>query len=289
MNSPNYPPPGGPQDYPPPGGHQGPYGPPQGQQPYGQRPPQTPPGGQPYGAPPPQQGQPFGGPPPQGQPYGGGPGGPSGGFGPGPGAGGPGGPGGAPPAAYPTPPPPPAPTGKSGSTRKIITIVVAVVVLGVIGFFAYKTWGTSASSAAVGDCIKVNDASITDADVNKVDCGDPAAAYKVGATSDNASADCPGGDKANYVGYTETGGRGSDLLLCLILNAKEGDCYQEGTQVDTKVECTDPKASFKVLKVVDGADESKCPEGTQGSYVYPEPKPGKVQCLVEPGGGTTTG
>jgi hypothetical protein len=286
MNSPNYPPPGGPQGYPPPGGPRVPYGPPQGQQPYGQRPPQTPPGGQPYGAPPPPQGQPFGGPPPQGQPYGGGPSG--GGFGPGAGGpGGPSGPGGAPPAAYPAPPPPP-PTRKSGAAT-IIKIVVAVVVLGVAGFFVYKTWGTSASSAAVGDCIKVNDASITDADVNKVDCGDPAAAYKVGATSDNASADCPGGENANYVGYTETGGRGSDLLLCLILNAKEGDCYQEGTQVDTKVECTDPKATFQVLKIVDGADETKCPEGTQGSYVYPEPKPGKVQCLVQPGGGTTTG
>jgi hypothetical protein len=167
--------------------------------------------------------------------------------------------------------------------------VLGVVVLGVIGFFVYKTWGTSASSAAVGDCIKVNNASISDADVNKVDCSDPAAAYKVGTTSDNASSDCPGGTETNYVGYTETGGRGSDLLLCLILNAKEGDCYEEGTQIDTKVECTDPKATFKVLKVVEGADESKCPEGTQGSYRYPEPKPGLVQCLVEPGGGTTTG
>ena len=56
MNSPNYPPPGGPQ---------GRTGRPQGQ-PYGQRPPQTPPGGQPYGGPPPQ-GPPYGGPPPQGR------------------------------------------------------------------------------------------------------------------------------------------------------------------------------------------------------------------------------
>jgi hypothetical protein len=280
MNSPNYPPPGG----------QGPYGQPQGGQPYGQRPPQTPPGGQPYGAPPPQ-GQPFGGPPPQGQPYGGpgggGPGGPGGpgGFGPPPG-----GPGGAPPASYP-PPPPPAPAGKSSKAGLFIKIGIAVVVIGVVGFFVIKNWGTAPSSSKVGDCIKVNEASITDADVDKVECSDAGASYKVGATFDSASAKCPGGDESAYVGYTETGGRGSDLLLCLILNAKVGDCYQQGNQVDTKLQCSDPKATFKVTQLVESADSSGCPQDSIGAYVYPEPKPGLVQCLGDPAGaaGTTGG
>lgn len=272
MSSPNYPPPGGPQG-------PGPYGPPQGQ-PYGQGQPQTPPGGQPYGAPPPPPGgAPYGGPPPQGQPFGG-PGGP----------GGPAGPGGAPPAAYP-PPPPPAPVGKPNKTGLFIKIGIAVVVLGVIGFLAIKNWGTSASSANVGDCIKVNSASISNADVNKVDCNDAAATYKVGATSDNASGKCPGGDESAYVAYTETGGRGSDLLLCLILNAKVGECYEQGTQVDTKVDCGASKASFKVTKLLDSTDESGCPEDSIAAYTYPEPKPGLVQCLGDPAGagGTTTG
>ncbi len=227
MNSPNYPPPGGPQG-------PGPYGPPQGQ-PYGQRPQQTPPGGLPYGAPPPPQGAPYGGPPPQ------------------------------------------------------VKIGIVVVILGIAGFFVVKNWGTAASSAGVGDCIKVNSASITDADVNKVDCKDPAATYKVGSTSDDASGKCPGGDKSAYVAYTETGGRGSDLLLCLILNAKQGECYEQGQQVDTKVDCGASKATFKVTKLLQTADDSGCPQDSLGSYVYPEPKPGLVQCLGDPAGGTTTG
>jgi hypothetical protein len=275
MNSPNYPPQGGPQG-------PGQYGSPQGQ-PYGQRPPQTPPGGQPYGGPPPG-GAPYGGPPPQGQPFGG-PGGPGPGAG---GPGGPGGPGGAPPAAYP-PPPPPAPVGKPNRTGTFIKIGIAVVILGVVGFFVIKNWGTAASSAEVGDCIKVNSASITDADVNKVECNDPAATYKVGSTSEDASADCPGGDKSAYVGYTETGGRGSDLLLCLILNAKVGECFEQGNQVDTKVDCGASNATFKVTKVIESADASGCAEDSLGSYIYPEPKPGLVQCLGDPAGATTTG
>jgi hypothetical protein len=273
MNSPNYPPPGGPQ---------GPYGPPPGQQPpYGQRPPQTPPGGQPYGGPPPQgppQGQPYGG-PPQGQPYGA-PGGGQGAFGP---PGGPSGPGGAPPASYPTPPPPPAPVGKKSSTGTIIKIVLGVVVIGVVAVFAIMNWGKSASSSQAGDCIKVNTASSTNADVEKIDCNSKDAAYKVASTQDDASASCPEG---NYVSYTETGS--GDLLLCLTLNAKEGDCFESGTDADTRVECTDPKATFMVTKIISGTtDMAGCPgEGDKQGYAYT--KPDLVQCFGPPAGTSGT-
>ena len=270
MNTPNYPPPGGPQ---------GPYGPPPGQ-PYGQRPPQTPPGGQPYGGPPPQgppQGQPYGGPSPQGQPYGG-PGG-QGAFGPPSGPGGPGGPsgpGGAPPAAYP-PPPPPAPVGKKTSTGTIIKIVLGVVVLGVVGVFAIMNWGKSASSSSVGDCIKVNNAA--SADVEKIDCKDPTATYKVAFTSDATGAECPKQSESDYVSYTETGGKGSDLLLCMTLNAKEGDCFVQGTDADTKVDCGDASANIKMTKILSGptADPTGCPDGPDNSYVYADPP--LVQCF----------
>ena len=267
MNSPNYPPPGGPQGQP--YGGPPPQGGPQGQgQPYGQRPPQTPPGGQPYGGPPPQgppQGQPFGGPPP---------GGPAaGGFGPPPG-------GGAPPAAYPTPPPP-APASKPKNTFKIIKVVGVVVVLAVIGVIYFINKGTAPSSSKVGDCIKVNNVSSTNADVEKIDCNSQEAAYKVAATFDDASAECPGGTNSSYVSYTETG-RGSDLLLCLTLNVKEGDCFIQD-DADTKVACTDPSATYQVNKVLTGsADPNGCPEGTVDAYVYPEPA--MVQCFVEPAG-----
>jgi hypothetical protein len=178
---------------------------------------------------------------------------------------------------------------KPSNVGKFVKIGAAVVVLGIAAFFAIKFWGTSAASAEVGDCIKVNEASISSADVEKVECTDPAAAYRVGATFDAASDSCPDKDTSGYVSYTQTSNRGDGLLLCLILNAKEGDCYKQGTSVDTKVECTSSEATFQVSKLVDSADEAACPEGTAGTYVYPEPKPGLVQCLVEPGGGTTTG
>jgi hypothetical protein len=257
MNSPNYPPPGGPQ------GPQGPYGPPQ-DLPYGGPPPQTPPGGQPYGGPPPQ-GQPFGGPPPQtppgGQPYGGPP------------PGGPAGPGGPPPVGYATPPPPP-PAAKPSNTGKFIKIGIGVVVIAVVAVFAIINWGKSASSAEVGDCIKVNNASATDADVEKIDCNSQEAVYKVGATFDSSTATCPEGD---YDSYTESG-RGS-LTLCLMLNAKDGDCFTSSGSETKKADCG--SADFKVLKVITGTTEDgDCPEGTQDSFTYSEPK--TVQCVAAP-------
>lgn len=264
MNSPNYPPPGGPQ---------GPYGgqPPQGQ-PYGQRPPQTPPGGQPsFGGPPPQG-------PPQGQPYGGPPPG-AGGFGPPPG--GPG--GGAPPAAYPTPPPPP-PTGKPKNTGTILKVVAVVVVLAVIGVVYFINKGTAPSSSKVGDCIKVNSVSTTNADVEKIDCNSQEAAYKVAATFDDSAAECkglPDGTQSSYVSYTESG-TGADLLLCLTLNVKEGDCIIQD-DADSKVACTDPKATYQVTKILTGStDYNQCPEGTEDAYVYPDPA--LVQCFAKPAG-----
>jgi len=277
MNSPNYPPPGG--------GQQGPYGqPPQGQQPYGQRPPQTPPGGQPYGGPGgpggpsgpggpgggpggpgpagPPQGQPYGAPPPQGQPYGGQPPQTP--------------PGGQPPQGYPTPPPPEPgskPKGK-GTVFKIVggLVVVAIIVVAVIYF-----QGKSASSAAVGDCIKVNNASATNADVEKIDCNTKEAVYKVAVTKDDSAATCPGGAESNYVSYTEEG----SLLLCLTLNAKEGECFESTASDDKRVECSAATASFKVAKVITGQDDpAGCGEGADDAITYPEPK--LTLCLAAP-------
>ncbi len=272
MNSPNYP---------PPGGQQGPYGqPPQGQQPpYGQRPPQTPPGGQPYGGPGgpggpgpggpggpgpagPPQGQPYGGPPPQGQPYGGQPGGQP--------------PGGQPPQAYPSAPAP-DPAAKPSGKGKVIKIVGGIVLVAIIVVAVIYFQGKSASSAAVGDCIKVNNASATNADVEKIDCTTPEAVYKVAVTKDDSGAECPGGAESNYVSYTEEG----SLLLCLTLNAKNGECFESTTTDDKRVDCASASASFKVAKVIEGNDDpAACGEGKDDAITYPEPK--LTLCLAAP-------
>jgi hypothetical protein len=272
MNTPNYPPSGPPQG---PYGQPGPYG----QQPGG-RPPQTPPGGQSYGQPGGQQGYggPGGGPygpPPTGQPQHTPPGGqpqhtPPGGqqaYPP---------PGGTqPPGAFPGGQPPAAPAPKKGNSKKVRIIAIVVILLVVVGVVLYLQQD-AASSAKAGDCIKVNDA--TNADVQQVDCGTKEAVYKVALTKDDSNAKCPNDD---YLAYSETGS--NELLLCLVLNAKEGDCFKENPKDHTRVDCTAPDASFQVAKVIDGKDDPKgCGAENVVALTYPEPK--LTLCLVAPKG-----
>ena len=280
MNTPNQPPQGpyggqpqGPYGQPGQPGQPGQYGAPQ-----GGRPPQTPPGGQPYGTPPggqpgygapggpagPGGPGPYGGPPqnpPGGQPYGTPPGGQPGqpGFPP----------AGAPPAA-------PEPKKKSG-VSKVVKIVAGVVILLVIIGGVIWSQTKSASSAEVGDCIKVNNASATNADIEKIDCKTQEAVYKVGVKKGSDTDKCPEGD---YVQYTEEGG----FKLCLVLNAKEGDCFTSSAQEDKRADCA--SADIQVVKVVDGKnDPAGCGEGSAGALVYSEPA--QTICLTQPGGATT--
>jgi hypothetical protein len=251
VNTPNYPPP-------PPGGQ-----PPYGGQPAGGPPP---PG---YGPPPPAYGPPPGqspyGPPPSGPPQT-----PPGGQYPPPPGGGPG---------Y-TPPLPPPP--KKAGMGIGVRILIAVVVLAVAGGIALFTSKDSPNNAEVGDCIKVNKAAEEDADVQKIDCKDSTAVYKVGAKSDSGIDDCPKGD---YQVYTETGD--NRLTLCLVLNAEEGDCFQEvenadGTLEHKRVECTSPDAAYQVGKIFDTMDVSQCgPDFTEDeAYLYSQPS--RTYCLVAP-------
>ncbi len=241
----------------PPGG-QPPQTPPGGspQQPYGQG-PGTPPGGQPYGQ---QQPPPFGqqpqqpGQPGPGQPYGQ----------PGqqpPFQGGPGQPGfqGAPPA-------------KPGGKGKIVKLVVGIVVLIAVGIAAVVYFTKSPATANAGDCIKVNDASATDADVEKIDCGSADAIYKVGKKLDSGNATCPG---ANYDSYYTKSKSGGGFTLCLMLNAKDGECFDNvisgGGGKATRVTCG-PGAEIQVVKVINGkADETACDGEAEGGVVYEEP------------------
>ncbi|TQM81454.1 hypothetical protein FHX81_3819 [Saccharothrix saharensis] len=208
--------------------------------------------GQPYPGQP-YPGQPYPGQPYPGQPYPGGPG-------------------------YPQQFPPPPAKGTSRGAKALIAVVglgiVGVVVAGVIA------GATGPAGAEPGDCIKVVSASVTDADVEKVDCSSAEAAFKVAANLDSSSDSCPDGD---YAEYSDSGGRRSDgFKLCLMLNAAEGDCFkQEGTIVagkTTKVTC-DSSATYKVGKVIAGrADENECESGDTVS-VYSQPA--TTICLTE--------
>lgn len=108
------------------------------------------------------------------------------------------------------PVPPEQPRRRMGF-KKIKNIVVGVVVAGVVvgGFIASRD---DANTASVGDCMSIsNPNSVTDPDLEVVDCGDAKAQYKVAEKKDGTSEGC---DRTKYSEYTETGGS-SDFTLCL--------------------------------------------------------------------------
>ncbi|MCG8916740.1 hypothetical protein L6E12_13155 [Actinokineospora sp. PR83] len=299
MSNPQQPGQPGPQGQPPHG--QGPGTPPGGQPQYGQA-PGTPPGGQPqYGPGTPPGGQPqYGqapGTPPGGQPqYGQAPGGqPQ--YGPGTPPGGqpqygqvPGTPPQGVPGQQPPPPfgqqpvqvdampPGPPPTPPKKSKGRLIGLAIVAVVVVVIGILAVVNLTKSPASADAGDCIKVNNASTTDADVEKIDCGSAEAVLQVAKKLDSASAKCPEG---NYQQYTSEG-RGSDFSLCLMLNAKKGECFNDLDSVAKarKVDCAG--AQTEVLDVVEGKSDQEACAGapnTNNGRLYTEPA--RVICLED--------
>jgi hypothetical protein len=224
----------------------GPYGqqpPPYGQQPpppYGAQP------GQPFDAP--QPGQSFDAPPPFGQQP-------------------------VPPGEY----PPGQPAKKRGNTRRVLIIVIALAVIaaGVIVYFITNKNG--ASSANAGDCIKVKSASATNADVEKIDCNDNAAVFKVAKKLSNDTDQCPTPD---YEKYEQSGGSSSDFALCLMLNAKEGDCFANFDTPDKRARVDCGSAEVKVTKMVPGkADEAAC---DQQSIPVTYPDPATTFCLAQP-------
>jgi hypothetical protein len=133
-----------------------------------------------------------------------------------------------------------------------------------------------AIDAQPGDCIKVNVASSTNADVETVDCSSDEAIYKVATREETDTGDCP---NEQYVSYTEEG----QLLLCLQLNVREGDCLNVSDSEDKRVDCTSADATDKVLKVIDGVDdETQCPDTTVTPMTYPQPP--LTICLGSPTG-----
>jgi hypothetical protein len=121
-----------------------------------------------------------------------------------------------------------------------------------------------AIDAQPGDCIKVNVASATNADVETIDCSTPEAIYKVATREETDTGSCP---NDQYVTYTEEG----QLLLCLQLNVKQGDCLEVG-DVDKRTDCAAPGVTHKVVYLLDGVDdENQCSDATTEVITYPRP------------------
>lgn len=238
---------------------------PGGQQPVGQPDPYgPPPGGQQQYGQPGQYGTPPPGTPPQGQP---------GQYGP-------------PPGQYPPPPgqpgfppAPPAPPKKSKVGRFIVLgigllVVVGIVIAGVVAFTK------SPASSNAGDCLSITEFTQGGDDPTKADCNDPKANVKIAAKLDSSSDNCPGGADAGYDTYSVSGR--SSYKLCLMINAKQGDClanFSSQTKGYQKVPCTDPTKDAELVKVVEGqASDSVC-EGTDATRVAIYPQPPTTMCV----------
>ncbi len=119
--------------------------------------------------------------------------------------------------------------------------------------------------AGVGQCIQVNNADA--ADIAVVDCAEPVAVYKVGVRLDTSERPCPA---SSYVSYSLPG----TLRLCLVLNARPGECFDESGQRDARVDCAARNASYRVARVLEGeADPARCGESNApNAIVYPEPR-----------------
>jgi hypothetical protein len=155
----------------------------------------------------------------------------------------------------------------------VVVIVAAIVVVVVVA-----TKG-SPDNAAVGDCLNVKEFT-SSSEPSKVACTDPSANVKIGARLEDGSASCPQGD---YDQYSVTGS--ASYKLCLIPNVKEGDCYTNTTNSTTEgykqVDCTDPSAETKVVKIVPGnIDQSVC-QDTDATDYRSFSQPASIYCYQD--------
>jgi hypothetical protein len=162
--------------------------------------------------------------------------------------------------------------GKALLFRLIGVGVVAVIaiVVGVISF------SNSPDSSNVGDCLKVTEFK-AGSEPDKADCNSLEANALIGAKLDSANAECPG---KVYDTYSVTGKR--SYKLCLVINAKQGDClanFNSDTAGYKKVPCTDPTKDAELIKVVEGkTDEALC-DGTDAKYAIAYPQPARTLCI----------
>jgi hypothetical protein len=142
------------------------------------------------------------------------------------------------------------------------------------------SFSKSPASSKAGDCLSITEFTRGGDDPAKADCNDPKANVKIAKKLETASEDCPGGSDAGYDTYSVSGR--SSYKLCLMINAKQGDClanFMSKTKGYQKVPCTGPTKDGELVKVVEGqATESVC-EGTEATRVAVYPEPATTMCV----------
>lgn len=83
--------------------------------------------------------------------------------------------------------------------------------------------------------------------------------------------------------YSYTYGAAADPTsdhVCMVANLQEGSCYGKADGgILAVMSCTDSRATMKAAKVINKADASMCPSGTEP---YPFTDPGVTYCLAPP-------
>ncbi|MFC1420949.1 LppU/SCO3897 family protein [Streptacidiphilus cavernicola] len=102
--------------------------------------------------------------------------------------------------------------------RRSLLIRLAVIVVGLIvvggGSYIYDHMTGAADTAKAGDCVQ-NKGTESNPDVKVIGCTDPKAEFKVLKTLSGSNMDDCNSVPGLVAAYSQSGGRGSDLVLCL--------------------------------------------------------------------------
>lgn len=122
---------------------------------------------------------------------------------------------------------------------------IGVAIIVAIGFYFVQNKGEEkleqAKAPDVGECVYLEKKGTEDVPVN-AKCGSDKASHKVVGEGGN----CGEGEGVYTVSASGTG-KDAFVELCLVLDAKKGDCFDQNTE--NKVACADNKNSPTVFKI----------------------------------------
>lgn len=168
---------------------------------------------------------------------------------------------------------PQAPAGGVRWLRVVIPVVIVVVLIAVMTVVG--SFGSPARSN-VGECLNVTEFK-QGAEPAKADCGDPKANVKIAAKPERPGDSCPEGAYGVY----SVGGE-NPAKLCLMINAKQGDCFANFTSQTagyTKVRCNDHRRDAEFVKIVEGKSDKKLCDNTGAAYVLAFSQPPTTMCV----------
>lgn len=171
--------------------------------------------------------------------------------------------------------------GGKGIGRRLLGLVVSVVVLIVVavGFnLVTKWWNQRGMSDQVGSCVNVTGSSDS-VDTEEIDCETSSFHYLVAAAVKSGES-CPSGDYTTITTSQRNRGATTEVgSLCLMPKLTADTCYLEQSEGNelSEGECSDPKALFRVSKVLDEVATDQC-ELPEQALSYTEPA--RTYCLV---------